>query len=204
MSPVHWNYALQYEHLERIKYIAHALLRWHPHLSETRQCALYSEWIQFFQQRVKTAVQSSLTEICCSIQTVIFPSQCEYSLTISIKAVMINKDFLYKMPGQEKEMSFYPIYSHLPVIHSHPQDMCLADLSLKKQKDTSVWDWAFFKAYSAGLKKRSQKLCLSNCKEWHIYHNMRAILLGKGFSITADHLIFFITINTHILFSFET
>lgn len=39
-----------------------------------------------------------------------FPSPCEYSLTISIKAMMINKDFLYKMRGQGKEMSFYPAF----------------------------------------------------------------------------------------------
>ena len=74
-------------------------------------------------------------------------------MTISIKAMMINKDFLYKMPGQEKEMSSIPYYSHFDC---NSQDTCSADLRLEKQKDTTIWACAFSSLLSRNEEKRSE------------------------------------------------
>lgn len=78
-------------------------------LQNRLRSALRSEWFRLPKQRVRESRAKLLQWHSLNYSNCHFFSWCEYSLTISIKIVVNNKDFLYKMPDKRQEISFYYI-----------------------------------------------------------------------------------------------
>lgn len=86
-----------------------------------------------------------------------FLSPCEYSLTISIKAIMINKDFLYIMWGQGKEITSILYYSHFDCNSLPSIGYMLGRFDLWKAKRYQYLGLCFFKLTQQDWRKEVRK-----------------------------------------------
>lgn len=77
-------------------------------LQNKLRSALHSEWFRLPREWGKV-VRNSLSDIHSIIQIAIFSHDVNTAWLFSIKIVVNNKDFLYKMPDKRQEISFYYI-----------------------------------------------------------------------------------------------
>lgn len=154
LSPMHRNYAIQCEHTERLKYIARVVFRPYLRSVEARQQALPSRWFQIPQERVKTAAQSALTENFWDIYTDTFPPHNVNTVWLfQWKLWWLIRTFRTKCQVRKRKWAPSHITFILTIIHSHPQDVCLADLRIKRQKIYQYLGSCIFKLTQQGRRK---------------------------------------------------
>lgn len=119
-----------------------------------------------------------------------FYSSCEYSLTISIKVVVNNKDFLYKMPDKGQEMSFYSIlFSFWPWFTHIYEIYAWQIFRFEKQKETSTWGLCFSSLHSR-IWRKEVRVCAKGTAKNNIFVRIwDTAIFKKSWPKIADHLI---------------